>query len=107
MNKKGDELYPIVSYDPQQEIEKAQTEQQIRKLKRRGNLEAVQEYIIFASKTSVGIGALLVGGLEFLVPSLLPVATANPVIIMGIGISLLAGKPTLDLLRKTLETMEE
>jgi len=77
----------------------------INQLKRQEKMQAIDEWIGFCATKVVGTGALLIGGLEFIVPNFLVVTIAaplTPISLVGFGLSLLAGKKAISLVKNAL-----
>ena len=76
--------------------------QQRREL-RKERLQAIEDYIGFATSKVTGFGLLGVGAIETLDPSLLPLVIQQPTVVFGIGLGLLVGKKAVDIAAKVLE----
>jgi hypothetical protein len=85
-------------------IEEAKIEGQIRKIKRQYKLAAINEYIGFGVSKVIGTLGLVVGGIEWLDPDILPVILKNPEIVAGVGLALLTGKSIITLIAKVEKT---
>ncbi len=86
-------------------IERAKQKAKIREIERTQLKDAINDWIGFAATKIVGTGALVVGGLEIIAPSLLTVTIAapfTPVTLVGIGLALLAGEKSIFLVKNVL-----
>ncbi len=83
------------------DVEEARRKAEIAAIERRAKIDAWNEYIEFATAKLLGVAALIVGGLEYMDPSILPIALKRPDIVAGVGAGLLLGrKGILSLLAK-------
>lgn len=85
------------------EIGKRKTENELRRLKLQGTLQAIESTLNFVAVKSAG-GTLLASGLlEFLSPDLISAILPQPLGVAGIGLALLAGKQGARILLKAAE----
>jgi hypothetical protein len=72
----------------------------IRAIQRAANIAAWNDYIDLVVSKTLGLGGLVVGGLEYLSPDTLPVTLPNPAWVAGAGLALLTGKRLITLIAK-------
>lgn len=79
------------------DVEAAKRKVEIETIKRRAKITAWNDYIEFVTAKLIGLGGVVVGGLEYLSPNTLPIELNRPVLVMGVGLALLVGKGILSL----------
>lgn len=82
------------------DVVSVRNQMEIERIKRRARISAWSDYIEFIVSKTVGLGGLVIGGLEWLDPALLPIVIQRPALIAGGGLALLIGKSILSLLSK-------
>lgn len=90
-----------------EDVTAAKYKQQVRSIERQGNIAALNDYVGFAVSKVGGIGATVIGGLELLDPSILPINLTMPVAaqLVGLGLALVAGKSILKIIGKLEEAL--
>ena len=89
------------------DVEIARYSQQVNAIERQGKIAAWNDYIGFGVSKVLGLGGLIVGGLEYLDPNILPIVLSKPLWVAGAGLALLTGKSVLSLIAKIDKTLEE
>ena len=89
------------------DIANAKNKEQIRAIERKGNIKAANDWIGFGVSKATGLGSVVVGGLEWVDPNILPIALERPEIVVGVGLALLAGKGIIDLIAKVSKYGDE
>jgi hypothetical protein len=74
------------------DVEDARNEAEIRRIRRIENLRAIDAWTAVITSKCLGIGGLIVGGAEMLVPNALPFVLPQPSWVAAIGLALLTGK---------------
>lgn len=76
---------------------------------RRYLLTAVEDWICFVINKTVGLVALVAGGLEAMNPTWLPVVlnSPDPYTVAGIGAALLGGRRIVTILKEVVDVMDE
>ena len=82
------------------DLEIAKNDAKLRSIKRAANLAALNDYIGFVVSKALGLTGLVVGGLEYLSPDLLPIVLPKPSFIAGAGLALLTGKGLISFISK-------
>lgn len=78
----------------------ARNEEEIRVIRRRARIEAWSDYLEFFVAKTIGVIGIVVGGLEYLAPEILPITLTDPKAILGSGLALVLGRGVLTLLAK-------
>ncbi len=89
-------------------LENVKREITINQLKRQEKMQAIDEWIEFGASKVIGTAALLIGGLELIVPNFLVVTIATPltpISLVGVGLSLLAEKKATSLAKNALDVI--
>lgn len=86
------------------DVESVTYREQIHTLERQSKIAAWNDYISFVVSKVLGAVGLIVGGLEALDPTLLPINLHKPEIIAGVGLALLTGKSIITLIAKIEKT---
>jgi hypothetical protein len=90
------------------DVEEAKRRAEIAAIERQAKIDAWNDYIEFAAAKSLGLAGLIVGGLEYLEPHLLPIVLKRPDVIAGLGVGLLFGKKgVLSFLAKISRMLEK
>lgn len=76
---------------------------------RRHLLTAVEDWICFVINKTVGLAALVAGGMEAMNPNWLPVVfnTPDAYAVAGIGAALLGGRRIVTILKEVVDVMDE
>src|SRR5581483_4391818 len=82
------------------DVDSVRYQLEIERIKRRERIAALNDYVEFFVSKALGVGGLIIGGLEWLDPNLLPLVLTHPGLIAGGGLALLTGKSILALLAK-------
>lgn len=85
-------------------------EKEIAKEKRELALEnrsRTDDFLSWGLSKTTGVGALFIGGIEFLDPNLLPLVLTNPLALAGGGLGLLVGKDLISRFTKILNALDE
>ena len=76
--------------DLESDLEREERVQKVRLLRRRGNLAAVRDHVLFWGSMICGAPAFIIGGIEYLEPNLLDIVSDGK-LVGAIGLGLLAG----------------
>jgi hypothetical protein len=82
------------------DVESAKYKEQIHRIQREGKIAVWNDYIGFTISKLLGIGALIIGGIESLDPNILSITLKNPEAVAGLGLALLTGKSVISLIAK-------
>lgn len=85
----------------------ARYKEQIRAIERHGRIAGWNDYLGFVVSKLLGVTGLVLGGLEALDPSILPITLKNPELVAGIGLALLTGKSVLTLIAKVERALRQ
>lgn len=96
---------PTQTDDESEEIQAVSRARRIRQIKRNARLNAIDDYIGFAVVKLSGLGSTLCGVLELLNPDLLLIET-EPGTLLGVGVSLLAGRKAVNFVAAVKEALE-
>lgn len=88
------------------DVHAARRRERIKEIERKGRLAKWNDYVSFFAAKAAGVGGLSVGGLELLVPDLLPITIAQPVWVAATGLALLTGKSVIKLVSAASEALE-
>ena len=91
----------------QEDVDRVKRQEQIRAIKRKGNLDAWSKYIGFWTAKISGLATTTIGGFELIDPAILPIVLASPGLLLGIGISLLTGKRILKPISLVIESLRK
>lgn len=89
----------------EQELEAKLREEKIRREIKRVRLRSIEDQIGFWVNKLAGGSLLGAGALETITPDFLPIAFQDPLLVLGGGFGLLAGKKAIDLLSKIFNTL--
>ena len=80
----------------------------LKRIERQEQLQAANDWIGFVTTKTVGIGALVVGGIQIVLPGLLTISLTppfTPFTLVGIGLALLTGQKSISLIKIVLEAL--
>lgn len=89
-----------------QEIDKAKKTMLLASIRRKDKLQAINDYIGFATAKSFGLIALIVGVFETVDPSILPINMDHPERAIAIGLALLTGNRIISLIAKVVNSIK-
>ena len=96
---------PTQTDDESEEIQAASRARRIREIKRNARLNAIDDYIGFAVVKLTGLGTTVCGILELFNPELLMIEM-EPGILLGVGVSVLAGRKAVNFVSAFKEALE-
>lgn len=97
-------LLPQTNNQLAQAIEQAK----LKRIERGEKIKAVDDWIGFITLKTVGIGGLIVGGLEIIAPAFLTVTLTPPLTpftLVGVGLALITGKKSIALIKIVLNSL--
>ena len=86
----------------------AKTRTRLKRIERQEKIQAANDWIGFVTTKTVGIGALVVGGVQIILPGMFTIALTpplTPIILVGIGLSLLTGQKSISVIKILLEAL--
>ena len=82
------------------QVAKARSVARVRSIERASKIAAWNDYIGFAVSKVAGVGALVVGALEYIDPNFLNVVVPRPGLVVGAGLALLTGRNIVSLIAR-------
>jgi hypothetical protein len=87
-----DENIPDIRRRSRAEIIRVETEIEISKLRRRAELDRINDYITFAALKLAGLSLSFIGAIGIFLPNSTSLVIHDPAGLLGVGIAILAGK---------------
>ena len=90
------------------EVKNAKEKIKIKNIEREAIIKAIDDWIGFVTLKSIGVGSLILGGIEIISPSFFPIVLIppfTPFTLVGIGLALLTGKKSIAIVKIILDIL--